>query len=214
MTALTRKGWNQPATVTEEEARELTERIRASIEDTWKLLVEAHETKAWKALGYERWADYIANEFQRARSWSYKLLDQGEVIRAIEEASGVSTPVDIDQNTARDIKPLLPVVVEDIKLRIARGEVPEEAVLKTVTAARKLARPVVDPSDTPIANRLKKQPQDEVLGRALGSLNAAVVALSDFEFDDLTDTDRWVKEIERTLKRLRELRGRILNGGV
>ena len=39
--------------LSESEARSLTDRIRQSATDTFRLLLEAHERKAWQALGYE-----------------------------------------------------------------------------------------------------------------------------------------------------------------
>lgn len=97
-----------------EEARELTDRIKASVEQTWALLLEAHDRHAWSALGYDRWEDYVRGEFDMARSTSYQLVDQGRVIQALR---GVSANADIvlTEKEARDIKPVLSQVVEQVR---------------------------------------------------------------------------------------------------
>jgi hypothetical protein len=97
-------------------ARELTDRIKASADQLWVLLLEAHERRAWVALGYASWAAYVRAEFHISRSRSYQLLDQGRVIRALQS---VSTSVDISEAQARDLKPRLAAVTEAVRSRVA-----------------------------------------------------------------------------------------------
>lgn len=92
-----------------DQAVRLTQRIRDAAEETWALLMEAHEGRAWNAMGYGTWADYVGSEFGISRSRSYQLIDQAAVVRALEGA--VSTDVDIseaDERTPR-ITPSLAV---------------------------------------------------------------------------------------------------------
>lgn len=116
------------AAITPDQARALTDRIRDAVEATWALLLEAHEQRAWAALGYSTWAEYVGAEFDMGRQYSYRLLDQGRVIRAIEEATadvthgsrgGVSPIGDISEHTARQIKPHLDDVTDEIEERLA-----------------------------------------------------------------------------------------------
>lgn len=79
------------AAISPDEARALTDRIRDSVEATWALLLEAHEQKAWAALGYATWAEYVSAEFNMSRRHSYRLLDHGRVVQAIEEATSSVT---------------------------------------------------------------------------------------------------------------------------
>lgn len=105
-----------------EEARDLTDRIKASVEHTWSLLLEAHERQAWAVLGYLNWEQYVRGEFDMARRTSYQLLDQGRVIRALNEAAVVrqgAQIVNVTEREARDIKPLLPQVIEGIRGEVA-----------------------------------------------------------------------------------------------
>jgi hypothetical protein len=99
-------------------ARELTDRIKASANQLWILLLEAHERRAWIALGYASWAAYVRAEFRISRSRSYQLIDQGRVIRALRS---VSTSVDISEAQARDLKPRLVEVTETVRSRLAAG---------------------------------------------------------------------------------------------
>lgn len=193
------------------EARALTERIKSTADHLWALLLEAHERKAWKALGYERWRDYCNAEFKISARHAYRLLSQAEVLVAIEEVSGVTHGShDLSERDARDIKPILEVVVEDIRDRIGHGEEPEEAVRTSVNAARQMVRG--EPAAFSVASRLRKQPNDAVLTRALGTLTAAVIALNDCSFDAVEDASHWVKQIDETVKRLREIRKQITRG--
>lgn len=188
------------------EARALTERIKAQAEHLWRLLLEAHEGKAWKALGYTRWSDYISGEFHRTRSWSYQLLDQAHVIRAIEGAApSMSTRVDIDEKTARDIKPLLPVVVDDIKDRIARGQEPEEAVRETVTAARQTVRAQA-PARTGRAWTRDAGNADKQVAKIIQGLSVVAESIVAFDPGDYRATPEEVEGLDRIIKALRQFR--------
>lgn len=70
--------------LTADEARELTNEIKASAERMYALLLRAHEGRAWSALGYDSWREYAMAEFGMSQSHAYRLLDQARVIRVIE----------------------------------------------------------------------------------------------------------------------------------
>ena len=112
-----------------EEASRLTERIKTSVEALWQLIVEAHDRQAWKALGYESWKGYVKAEFRMSESRSYRLLDQGKVIKALEGASqnspiGESSVVQVNEYQARKIKPRLKQVTEAVEKKVAEGMEP------------------------------------------------------------------------------------------
>jgi hypothetical protein len=103
-------------------ARELTDRIRRASETAGRvcsLLVEAHQRRAWSALGYHTWADYVRLEFRLSRSRSYELLDQGRVIRAMEAVTGLSGIPDISPYAAAQIKAHIAEITETLRARIA-----------------------------------------------------------------------------------------------
>lgn len=119
------------------EAQAITDRIRKAVDGLWQLLLEAHDRRAWRALGHGSWEAYVNAEFGMTRQHSYRLLDQGRVIHAIEEAAGKVSPMgDISERDARDLKPVLPKVAAEIKQRVKAGEEPEKAVKEVVSAAR------------------------------------------------------------------------------
>lgn len=77
------------AELTADEARELTNEIKASAERMYALLLRAHEGQAWNALGYDSWREYAMAEFGMSQSYAYRLLDQARVIRVIEAHSPI-----------------------------------------------------------------------------------------------------------------------------
>jgi hypothetical protein len=86
-----------------DEARALTDEIKGATERLYALLLQAHEGRAWSALGYDSWRDYAMTEFGMSQSRAYQLLDQGRVIQAIEAARSAdvaSTIVEVDQPPA------------------------------------------------------------------------------------------------------------------
>lgn len=118
------------AHLTFDQAVDLTERIRSAAETTWALLMEAHEGRAWNVLGYNTWDDYVAGEFGMSRSYAYRLIDQAKVVRALEEATGMSPMGDISERDARAIKPILPEVLDE--LRECADEMSREEVVKVL----------------------------------------------------------------------------------
>lgn len=115
---------NEP--LTEEQARNLTATIRNAVDVVWSLIARAHAGKAWKALGYDTWADYVAEEFDMSRSRSYQLLNQAHVVNEIEAVVPEGTSIDISEAAARDLKGVLEDVVPQIK-EATEGLNPDEA---------------------------------------------------------------------------------------
>lgn len=91
-------------TLTEDEAREITQGIKNAAETTWALLLTAYERDAPKAMGYPSWETYCATEFDMSRAHGYRLLDHGRVMRALEAAT-VSPIGDIPEGATRGLKP-------------------------------------------------------------------------------------------------------------
>jgi len=110
----------------EEEAREITDRIRSTTSVLYLLIKRAHAGKAWTALGYTSFESYVKEEFSYSRSYAYKLLNQANVIEAIEAVAPPGTSVYVGELTARGLKKSLPELLEEVEERTA-GEDPEEA---------------------------------------------------------------------------------------
>ncbi|HXA29999.1 MAG TPA: hypothetical protein VN193_14755 [Candidatus Angelobacter sp.] len=99
------------------EARLLTHRIKTALGDTSMLLLEAHQRRAWHALGHRSWSAYVRAEFGLSRSRSYELLQHGRVIRTLL-AAGISAGVrDIHPYTAGQIEQRLDEVIAEIRRR-------------------------------------------------------------------------------------------------
>ncbi|MGP4009183.1 hypothetical protein [Streptomyces sp. 4N124] len=81
-------------------ARQLTDEIKTTLTAAWDLIMEAWETRAWVALGYDSWDDYCAEEFDSAQRLRLPREERAGIVtlmraagmshRAIESATGVS----------------------------------------------------------------------------------------------------------------------------
>ncbi|MER9079939.1 hypothetical protein [Mesorhizobium sp. M0895] len=116
------------------DAKKLTDRIRKAVDDVWTLLLEAYERKAWNALGHPTWEAYVKAEFDMSRRNSYRLLDQGRVVREIEEI--VPHAAQITQREIEAIKDDLPALATKIKARVADGEDPAKAATDVIADKR------------------------------------------------------------------------------
>lgn len=130
----------------EEGARALTERIRNATQHVCLLLMEAHEGRAWSALGYRTWERYVKREFGLSRSRSYELLDQGRVIAELQSAAGMSEIPDISAYAAGQIKPYLGEVTQSIRERTGRhpGEHVRDIIGEVVRQQRARIRALRD----------------------------------------------------------------------
>lgn len=99
--------------LSEDEAQKLTKDIQSTTTALYVLLKKAHDTKAWLALNYKSWTEYIEKEFEFSRARSYQLINQANVIEEINNASGA--PIYLSEKEARDIKKRLPEITKKIK---------------------------------------------------------------------------------------------------
>lgn len=109
-----------------QEAKTLTDQIRATTDVLYVLIQRAHAGKAWKALGYSNFGEYVNSEFNISRSRAYQLINQANVIEQISAATPEGTQININESTAREIKSLVDGLVPDIK-EATEGLAPEEA---------------------------------------------------------------------------------------
>lgn len=81
------------------EARELTDKIRRTLEFTWDMVASAYKGQAWAALGYSSWDEYCTREFgsqhisiprEERQEIVGSLREAGMSIRAIAVATGTS----------------------------------------------------------------------------------------------------------------------------
>lgn len=112
------------------QAEDLTRSIRDAAEVIWVLIARAHAGKAWKALGYDSWAEYVQEEFNMSRSRSYQLLDQAKVISAVTNALPEGSEIAVTESSARELKYVIQEAVPEIREK-TKGLEPEEAVKVT-----------------------------------------------------------------------------------
>jgi hypothetical protein len=86
-----------PATAAE--AQELTDQIRTSLDDTWKLIERAYQIRAWQALEHPSWDAYCQREFgtkhlrvprEQRREVVESMRGIGMSTRVIAAATGMS----------------------------------------------------------------------------------------------------------------------------
>lgn len=85
--------------LTKSEARKLTDAIRQGVAELELMIVQAWQGRAWLALGYDSWDDYVAGEFKQAplalpreerRATVQSLRGWGMSTRAIAPVVGIS----------------------------------------------------------------------------------------------------------------------------
>jgi hypothetical protein len=188
-----------------EEARDITEQIRRTADHLWRLMLDAHDRRAWEVLGYSSFREYAKAEFSISQSRAYQLVDQGRVIRALEAAAGDSTMVEISEREARRLKPHLELVTRAIQNRIADGEPPNVAI----QSVRQLPTP---PDQKYVLSRKRVDLPNRIM--------ANVVAQSKYGFDDLLNNDEtpmdlsaldvacipgWISDLRETAKMIARL---------
>ena len=87
----------QPETITPDQARDLTDRIKVAVDGTWLLIQQAYTSRTWAVLGYRSWDDYCTREFGSSRlrlpreerqEVVASLREIGMSVRAIASATG------------------------------------------------------------------------------------------------------------------------------
>lgn len=115
------------AMMTQEAAQELTTAIKSTSVALYILISEAHKGKAYRALGYETWKEYIETEFDDlSLRQSYRLLDLARVTEALEGAVPEGTKLKLTSAQAIAIKKELPKITDEVK-EATEGKTPEEA---------------------------------------------------------------------------------------
>ena len=197
--------------LTQGEAQELTTRIKANVESLWYLLTEAKERRAWDALGYTSWGEYVRVEFDMNRARSYQLLNHGVVIHQLAEAAGLSTAVDTPPEwRTRNITPeKLPQAAAEVRRAVERGVLPTEAIRETVSsfseAHREAEKQVIASDALPdvrrvyeAVTRMRQGWNAEDVGPAINSIYGAVDV--GHVLDEVTKSAEYLSELVRCLR--------------
>ncbi|WP_062235822.1 hypothetical protein [Aureimonas sp. N4] len=118
------------------ECEKVIEKGLSTFVDVGNALVEIRDDKLYRET-HQRFEDYCRDRWDLGRARAYQLIDHARTVAAIKTASGVCLPaVDISERDTRDIKADLPAVVEEIKARVAVGELPSKAAADAIQAKR------------------------------------------------------------------------------
>lgn len=91
------------------EARKLTEQIKSAAGDLAEMLYRAHNGKAWDALGYKTWNQYVDEELRMSKQHAFRLIDFVEVknnVKVHEKSPIGDSPVPTHESQARPLTKL------------------------------------------------------------------------------------------------------------
>lgn len=171
---------------TEAEAKAITLSIKAYAKQTCFKLADAHDGRAYLAMGYDTFEAYCAAELDISRSRGYQLLRHAAAMREIGEAAGidpVSTNVDTTEGQTRAID--TSAVAAEVADRVAaepdadegrRAEIVSEVVdeHKVTTTTRTTIDPdtgeiIQGPSSAAPESPDAVEPDDDATPNAAGS---------------------------------------------
>jgi hypothetical protein len=72
------------------------------------MLKRAHDEKAWQALGYGSWNDYVKAEIKLCRSRVFQLLDYETIRQELAESTIVDLPLPTKEAVTRELKKVEP----------------------------------------------------------------------------------------------------------
>lgn len=169
-----------PVTLTAKEARLLTDRIRSRAQNLCELVFRAHSGRAWVALGYQSWEDYVREEFNLSRSRAYELVDQGRVLQVLSAAANTELGAGVSPYAVREIKRYVPELAEEIRARVGAGVSSKEAREIVLQLVQDKRRAIVD-SRKKGAQR-EAEPQSTRLSTFVRPNNRSPEALADVIF--------------------------------
>ena len=143
--------------LTPEEAADLTVRIRQQVNVVWALVTEAHDRKAWAAMGYTSWRASVVHELRMSESRSYQLIDTGHVMRVAQQVLGDEVSNTLETGvTAREAaraKQHLPALRRTLRAKVKEGLAPDVALREAIKALPAPRRTVLEiaPAPEPVA---------------------------------------------------------------
>jgi len=183
------------AELSKEEAVKLTAEIKAWAGTLWQKLKEAHDGKAWRAMGYTSWSEYLSTEFDISRSRGYQLIAHANAIAELTDAAGVDVSTNVDTLTEGQTRNLdVAAVADEVRTQVA--DLAEEAtdedrkvLLRNTLAAQKKKSEhlsLVKPKATrkPVARRKSRRTHYEMLETLTTTLDGLRMA-----FDDIRSAD-------------------------
>ena len=135
-----------------DEARSLTDEVKADAHTLWTKLLRLYEGKAHKALGYKTWGQFYEAEFGGSISQANRVLAAGRVLESLEPAGfrgeGAPGSTPLNERAARELQPLLRngdaavrEAYEEAVERSPEGEKPTARVVREVVQERRAPKP-------------------------------------------------------------------------
>ena len=136
--------------LSQQEALALTAKIKGYTAELWRLLKQAHDGQAWRALEYSSWRRYIEDEFDLHKSQAYRLLSHANAVYALDDAAGLDHEVSpmgdtFGERATRNLD--VPAATEAV--REAVRDLPPEATAERARAAAAAVRDLPPKPSTP-----------------------------------------------------------------
>jgi hypothetical protein len=188
-----------PTNISRNEAIALTRRIRDAAEDLWRFLHEAHERRAWEALGYPTWAAYVESEFDFTKRHANRLVAHAEIVQAIEAEVGPVGPI-LTEGQTRGLRGKLPEIVAGVQVVVRDGQEPGAAAAQVVRVAQtgEISGVLSDITTTARVDESKNQTPREI------AKDFVVVVTNSLNFyvNQVVSTDKKAAEAVRRLTRI------------
>lgn len=194
-----------------DEARTLTAEIRDAVENVWDLLKQAHDGKAWSALSYPTWEEYVKQEFQMGRSQSYRMLDYANIREAL-------SPMGDTQPTERQARPLVELEKPSQQKKAWKAALKNTngaPTAKDVQAAVDEIKPPPKPAPKPTTPRLPAVEDHEYqeclkrLGKLLGRKLREAIEIGVYQQLDEKQVILWAKQSDEEIVKI----DRLVTGG-
>lgn len=154
------------ATLSEAEARSLTDEVKHDSERLWRKLVELYDGDAHIVLGYSSWGAYFAAEFKQSGRRGYQLLEAGRALEVVNHGSSGQTP---NERQARELAPLLD---QPETMREAWNEASENGTPTALAVREAVTRRVGIPLDPDIVEKHQRDTAVEQIDRCVFVLEA------------------------------------------
>lgn len=186
-----------------EAARELTDQIRTGLEGVFHLIKAAYRGRAWSALGFASWDDYVLREFGNLYLRP-PLEERSEVIKSMREAGmsvrAIATATQLSKNTVhREIQ----------SSTVPNGTVgtSETPGMETVLGLDGKHRPATKPKPAQTGKQDRVVPREgdrvapaseEVSVEDVLDMPATDLGIEPLDVDQLADQDR--EQVERAIR--------------
>lgn len=132
------------ALMTRDEAQRCANSIRAHLDGARVLILDLHERRGWKALGYGSWRECVVAEFGQSQSNLYRQLDAAKIERV------VSPEQPIGAIPERSLRPLAGLPPETQKAAYDEAKAKAPNGRPTATQVKAAVERVVPPKPEPL----------------------------------------------------------------